>query len=362
MVSTTATGAVEINAKYLTTDAELQAFITRAQQAPWLAMDTEFVRERTYAPRLCLIQFATPDEIVLLDVLAVQHPQALAPLLTSGPLKLLHSPGQDFEALDTIGLPQIAPIFDTQVAHALLGGPAQIGYAGLLKEKLGVDLPKDQTRTDWSRRPLSPGQLEYAADDVRYLGEMYGMLQSALQAQGRDGWMDEEMTELAQPWSLPSPISLATKSRVLERLEGDEKCVFVALSLWREERARRSDKPRSWIAKDGFLNALARRQPRTLQALADIDGATPGLVRSQGKIVLQTIAEAVENCPELPREIPREQCKVVQKAVAVVAEDLGLDAAVLASRVDCEEWLRNQGGKLARGWRKVATAKALSEE
>lgn len=352
MVIPTATGAVEINAKYLTTDAELQAFIARAQQAPWLALDTEFVRERTYGPRLCLIQFATDDEIVLLDILAIQDPQALAPLLTKGPVKLLHSPGQDFEALDTLGLPQIAPIFDTQVAHALLGGPAQIGYAGLLKEKLGVDLPKDQTRTDWSRRPLSPEQLDYAADDVRYLGVLYAQLQKALQEAGRDAWMAEEMAALAMPWELPTPLSLAVKSRALERLEADEKCVFVALSIWREERARKSDKPRSWIAKDGFLSALARRQPQSLEALSNIDGATPGLVRSQGDVILQTIKSAVEKCPELPAVIPRDQCKAVQKNVAAVAEKYGLDAAVLASRADCEEWIRSRSGKVASGWRR----------
>ncbi len=318
------------------------------------------MRERTYSPQLCLLQFATPDEIVFVDALTLEDWSVLEPLLSSGPLKLLHSPGQDFEALATVGLNRLAPLFCTQMAHALLGGPPQIGYAGLVKERLGVELAKDQTRTDWSRRPLSEAQLGYAADDVRYLGELYSQLQEALDAAERSAWMDEEMAVLEQPWAFPDPLALALKSRSLERLEPNEKCVFIALSQWREERARRSDKPRSWIAKDGLLSALARRQPQTLQQLEQIDGCTPGLVRSQGEQLLELIQQAPANCPEIPAPISREQSRSLQKRLEAVAKELGIDPGILASRADCEDWLRLREGRLASGWRASVAAQALA--
>jgi len=284
----------------------------------------------------------------------------LQPLLVAGPVKLLHSPGQDFEALATVGLNQLAPMFCTQMAHALLGGPPQIGYAGLVKERLEVELAKDQTRTDWSRRPLSEAQLGYAADDVRYLGELYRMLSALLEEQGRSAWMAEEMAALEQPWSLPDPLALALKSRALERLEAAEKCVFVALSQWREARARYSDKPRSWIAKDGLLSALARRQPDSLQQMEGLEGCTPGLLRSQGEVLLKTIREAAQNCPQIPEPISRDQSRALRQQLTAIAKTHGIDPGILASRADCEDWLRARVGRLAGGWRAELAAEVLS--
>lgn len=350
-----------IDTKYLTTDAELQGFVERAERAPWLALDTEFVRERTYSPQLCLLQCATPDELVLIDTLSLRKPELLRPLLESGPVKLVHSPGQDFEALATVGLDRLAPLFCTQTAHALLGGPPQIGYAGLVEQRLGVTLAKDQTRTDWSQRPLTEAQKGYAADDVRYLDALYQQLDDALVAAGRKSWMQQEMALLEQAYAWPDPTLQALKSRNLERLEGDEPCIYIALSVWREKRAQASDKPRSWIAKDGLLSALARRRPATIQALADIDGITPGLLRSQGKVLLEIIAKAAENCPDLPVPLDRNAVKAVQQALKAVADAQNLDPAVLYSRADCEQWLREKNGRLTQGWRQTLTASALSE-
>ncbi len=318
------------------------------------------MRERTYAPQLCLLQFATADEIVFVDALTLDDWSVLQPLLVGGPVKLLHSPGQDFEALATVGLNQLAPMFCTQMAHALLGGPPQIGYAGLVKERLEVELAKDQTRTDWSRRPLSEAQLGYAADDVRYLGELYRQLTDRLEEQGRSHWMAEEMAVLEQSWALPDPLALALKSRSLERLEPAEKCVFIALSQWREARARHSDKPRSWIAKDGFLSAVARRQPGTLEELERLEGCTPGLLRNQGEVLLKTIREAPANCPDIPEPIPRETSRELQQKLTAIAKAHGIEPGILASRADCEEWLRARAGRLASGWRAELAAAALS--
>ena len=348
--------------QYLTTVGEVQDFVDHALAQPWLALDTEFVRERTYAPQLCLLQLATAERLVLVDVLAVDVVEVLRPLLEAGPVKLVHSPGQDFEALATVGLRLLCPLFDTQSAHALLGGPPQVGYAGLVKERLGLDLPKDQTRTDWSQRPLSAAQQDYAADDVRYLGTLYTQLSAALSEAGRAEWQAEDMRALEQAFALPDPWEQALRSRALERLEPVERPVYVALSVWREQRAQSTDKPRSWIAKDGLLAAIARRRPNSLDALGRIDGCTPGLLRSQGKQLLQVIETAAERCPPVPEPIPKERLKPLQKAVAERASGLGIDPSLLGSRSDLEQWLRQRSGRLAQGWRQGVCAEFLEAE
>ncbi|HEU4515730.1 MAG TPA: ribonuclease D, partial [Steroidobacteraceae bacterium] len=162
-----------------------------------LALDTEFMRERTYYPKLCLVQAASGGEIVLVDALAIADGGALAPLLAdpSRP-KLLHAARQDIEALLPLTREPLAPVFDTQQAAALLGFPAQVGYAELVRQLLGIDLAKGHARTDWTRRPLSVEQLAYAADDVRHLPALAEALDARLVAAGRRAWLDEESATL----------------------------------------------------------------------------------------------------------------------------------------------------------------------
>ncbi|MGH8130161.1 MAG: ribonuclease D, partial [Steroidobacteraceae bacterium] len=163
-----------------------------------LALDTEFVRERTYYPKLCLIQAALPGEVILIDVLAIEDGGALiAPLSDPRRLKLLHAARQDIEALLPLTGTPLAPVFDTQQGAALLGFPAQVGYAELVRQLLGVELVKGHARTDWARRPLSPEQIAYAADDVRYLPALAHALEERLAAAGRRAWLEEESAALS---------------------------------------------------------------------------------------------------------------------------------------------------------------------
>lgn len=346
--------------QYLTTPEQVQAWLQAAQAADWLAVDTEFVRESTYAPQLCLVQLAGAPGIALVDVLALGGLDPLRAALESGPRKLMHSPGQDLEAFATCGVQRIAPLFDTQTAHALLGGATQIGYAGIVEQRLGIAVDKGQTRTDWSRRPLSAAQQAYAADDVRHLAALEALLREQLEAAGRGAWMDEEMARWEQPWAPVDPLAMALRSRGLERLEPAEQRIYAALVVWREERARRADKPRSWIAKDGLLHALARRRPETLDALRAVPDLPPGLLRHQGSVLLDVVAGAPQQVPELPAPLPRAALKALQKALAEVAQGLGIEPAVLASRGDCERWLRSGEGLLAGGWRAQEAAAVLA--
>ncbi|MGH8203925.1 MAG: ribonuclease D, partial [Steroidobacteraceae bacterium] len=173
-----------------------------ARAAAWprdgsLALDTEFVRERTYYPKLCLVQLANGGDVVLVDALAFADGGALASLLgDGGHRKLLHAARQDIEALLPLTGAPVTPVFDTQQAAALLGYSAQIGYADLVRQMLGVDLAKGHARTDWARRPLSAEQLAYAADDVRYLPALAAALEEKLAAAGRSAWLEEESAAL----------------------------------------------------------------------------------------------------------------------------------------------------------------------
>ena len=182
---------------YISTYEELLAFCKRAAAFDAVAIDTEFLRERTYHARLCLVQAATPEECVDIDPIVIKDHSPLAELKADeGVIKVFHACSQDMEVLyHTLGvLP--APIFDTQVAAAFLGERMQMSYNGLVHAFCDVDLPKSESLTDWSRRPLTDLQLEYAVDDVRYLIVAYGVIMDRLGELGRVSWVTDEMRPL----------------------------------------------------------------------------------------------------------------------------------------------------------------------
>ena len=179
---------------YISTVEELQSFCTRARAFDAVAVDTEFLRERTYHPRLCLVQVATPEESVAIDPLVIEDLAPLTELLCDPKvMKVFHACSQDMEVLlFTLGaLP--TPVFDTQVAAAFIGERLQTSYNGLVHTFCGVNLPKSESLTDWSRRPLTPKQIEYALDDVRYLIQAYHAMVEELNRQGRMAWVLDEL-------------------------------------------------------------------------------------------------------------------------------------------------------------------------
>jgi ribonuclease D len=181
---------------------ELAALSTHLATQSRIGLDTEFLRERTYRAQLCLVQVATSDDALCVDPLALGSLAALAQVLVAdGVLKVMHASRQDLEVLLPVaGLTQ--PVFDTQIAASLTGLPAQVGYAEAVRRFLGQELDKSHTRTDWSRRPLSPQQIEYALDDVRYLLPLAARLQEELERLGRLAWLGEELATLADERTL----------------------------------------------------------------------------------------------------------------------------------------------------------------
>jgi ribonuclease D len=287
---------------YIADTASLVQFCEQLHGHPWLALDTEFIRERTYYPRLCLIQIATPDAIACIDPLAELDLQPLLNVLYEPKItKVLHAAQQDLEIFFHLRNSVPSPVFDTQIAATILGQGDQVGYAALAQNLLGVSLDKSQVRTDWSRRPLSPEQLSYAADDVRYLREIYRLQQDQLHARQRLDWLAEDFAKLVDPAQYrPAPQQIWQRVKGHGKLKPAQLVVLQALASWREQEAMQADKPRRWLCDDNLLFDLARLQPKDQAGLDKLRGLSDKLRQRYGTLLLEKIAEA--------RQCPRDQC------------------------------------------------------
>jgi ribonuclease D len=276
------------------------------QSDPRLALDTEFIRERTYAPVLEVVQLAAGETVVLIDAAALQG--RLGPLaeLLHDPeiLKLVHAGGQDVEILALeLGAPP-APLYDTQVAAAFAGYAVQTGYGALVQGELRVTLSKEEGFADWSRRPLTPAMREYAAGDVQYLHALHSKLDSTLRGRGRAEWAWEQMQKsLSNAAQQTPPEDLWRKIGGKLSFGGRELSILRELALWRDTEAQRRDKPRRTVIKDEPLVEIARRKPKTATALLELRGMPPGL----GERAATALAECVVRglaVPEADRPVP----------------------------------------------------------
>lgn len=287
--------------------AGLQEAAAGLAASPYLVIDTEFIRERTYYPQLCLIQIAdAAGQVLCIDPLACTDLTPLRPLLFDPAiLKVLHAARQDLEIFFHLwdGVP--TPLYDTQIAAALLGLGEQIGYAALVKEVLGIDIDKSQSRTDWARRPLSERQLHYAADDVRYLAQIYPRQRQQLEALGRLAWLDADFLELADAALYrPDPDDAWRKIKGINRLQGVQLAILRELAAWREYQAMSRDRPRRQMLSDEMVIDIARHRPRRIADLAELRGLTQGLVAAHGAALIECVERAAasskESWPRLP--------------------------------------------------------------
>ena len=333
-----------------------------------IGLDTEFLRERTYRAELCLIQVSAADDAVCVDPIAVTDLAALAsPLTAAEVVKVMHASRQDLEVLlPAVGL--VRPVFDTQIAAALAGFAAQIGYAELTRRLLGIELPKAHTRTDWSRRPLSPEQIEYAIDDVRHLVPLKLTLEEQLDKLGRLSWLAEELAQLADASALVTdPEEAWRRLKGLRGLDPSQQRLARALAAWRERRAMERNRPRGWILDDTALREMIVRVPRSLAALQTITEMPAGVVRHSGDELLACVAAAnvPDPAPALDmRQRPDPgQSALVKKLGAVnqaVATELGISPEVLATRRDLERLADgDQDIAALRGWRRAVLGEKL---
>jgi ribonuclease D len=356
----------------VTTAAELLHALERLGSGDFVALDTEFMRESTYFPKLCLIQAANAAACAVLDPLTLPD---LAPLWQflgdRRRTKVLHAARQDLEVLATATRDSAVPgpIFDTQIAAALLGHPAQIGYGSLVAERLGHSLAKGHTRTDWTRRPLTPEQLQYAEDDVRYLVPLYLDLRAALQAAGRLEWLYEETRELeGLDLHGADPDAAWRRLKGLDRLQPQQRATLKLLAQWREATAIKHDKPRGWILADDAMREIAERMPATTRDLEAVRNVPPGVVRRRGGEILELIERgradaANEAAASIPPRPQPQQIALVTKLMNLAretAQHAKINAELLATRRDVEQLVfARRTEHLLSGWRREIIGEPL---
>jgi ribonuclease D len=345
----------------VTTSTSLAELATELDACDHVGLDTEFLRERTYRAELCLVQLSSRSDACCVDPLALPDLTPLARMLTApGITKVMHASRQDVEVLFPIaGL--VRPVFDTQIAAALTGLPAQIGYGELVRRLLGTELAKSHTRTDWSRRPLSPEQIEYALDDVRYLLPLKSHLEEQLERSGRLAWLTEELHELEDTRTVVTdPEDAWLRIKGLRGLDPARERLAQLLAAWRERRAIERNRPRGWILDDTVLRDIVMQVPRSFEALAAVPEFPAGVLKHSGAELLECIRCAAVPDPPPPintRLRPDPAKTALVKKLGLLnqhlAADLGLSPEVLATRRDLEQLVdgRRDIGML-RGWRR----------
>ncbi len=349
---------------YVDNPEALRRLCERLAGVDWLALDTEFQRDKTFFSRLCLIQVAAADVVACVDPLALEDLDCLLAIVFDPAVtKVMHAAVQDLEIFYYLRGEVPKTIFDTQVAAPLLGFPEQTGYAALVSSMLGVKLSKAHTRADWTRRPLSPGQMSYAADDVRYLAQLYPRLRGTLADKRRLSWLEEDFAALSDPRRYEAdPAQAWRRVRGVERLAGERLSVLQALAAWRERTARRTNRPRNWLIRDDCLLDVARLLPETKQQLGEVRGLSDRFLARHGESVLETIDQARRTPPEGQPPPPRRsvrlnpgQSALVDALVTLVSmrgATTCLNPGVIAGRKELEQLVAGDRElPVLHGWR-----------
>ncbi|NNM75566.1 ribonuclease D [Sphingomonas sp. ID1715] len=321
----------------LITDSEsLAQLCARLAKSDFVAVDTEFMRENTYWPDLCLIQIADENEAAAIDPKADGIDlQPLLDLLVDNEevLKVFHAGGQDVEIVYNLTGKTPHPIFDTQIAAMALGQGEQIGYGNLVDSWLGIQLDKGARFTDWGRRPLDKRQIDYAIGDVTHLVKIFPMIVKRLVKQGRGDWLDEEMEKLADPANYENEPELAWLRVKVPSRKADVLGRLKALAAWREREARGKDLPRGRIVKDETLADIAAHPPREQSDLGRVRGLSASWGGNDiGARLMRALSEAR---PLGPDELPREERRPgLGREGSLVADLLKLLLKIRAREID----------------------------
>src|SRR5579859_2742901 len=352
----------------ITTTAAVAAFCEQIQGEPFVAVDTEFMRETTYWPKLCLIQAATPSVEAVIDPLAadIDLSPFLALMADQSIEKVFHAARQDVEIFSNLGsIP--TPLFDTQIAGMAAGFGEQIAYDALVRQMLKVDLDKSSRFTDWARRPLSEAQLVYAIADVTHLARLYPILRGRLEDTGRLAWVTAEMRAMTDPALYDVEPENAWKRLRPRRHTAKYLSVFRAVAAWRERTAQARDQPRGRILKDEAIDELATQAPLDADGLDRLRSVPKGFAGSRfGPELLEAIREAVKNADTYAPQVIRNASPASPSAGAVVellkvllkarAEDADVASKLIATVSDLEKIANddNADTPALQGWRREA--------
>lgn len=360
---------VDTTPVWIDTAEQLAELCARLRTQGAVALDTEFMRSRTFYPLPALVQLGDGKRCYLIDNLAIEDLEPLRDLLLdTRVVKIMHSCSEDLETLDRLlgAIPE--PIFDTQIAAAITGMRAGMGYAATVSELLQIELPKSETRSDWLQRPLSESQKNYAALDVAWLPLVYALLLKKLREQDRLDWLQEDCNALVEAARNPEPFDeYYRKVKGAWRLRQDQLAVLQDLCAWREREARARNMPRNHLLKENVCMSLAQAMPKYLATLSQpgLEGKT---LRKYGETLLEIIAAAGERQdkpPRLTQPLNREQGEVLKALRADVnawAEAAGLPAEILVRKKELEILVQAENPELEGrlcGWRREVVGEPL---
>jgi len=364
-----------MNKTFLTIENEedLGKLCEQLKGSDWLAVDTEFERTKTYYPELCLIQVANADIAAIIDPIAINNLESFFEILYDQSItKVFHSAHQDLEIFLHLKGSVPTPVFDTQIAAPLLGYAEQIGYGKLVQQTSGIELGKAFTRSDWKFRPLKKGQLEYAINDVIYLGLIYVEFVEKLEKLNRSYWLEKDFSALGNADRYqPDPEHVWKKISESKKLKGEKLAVLQKLAAWREVTARKENRPRNWLVKDDAIVDMAQLLPEDMNELLRIKNIQERFLKKYGEVLLEIIHKARNNTPEpLAKTIRREKLTGQQEAMvdalsAIVRLQAGIhemNPNALASRKELQAFVQNQNESvLLSDWRKQLIGEALSD-
>ena len=294
----------------ITTTEALAAFCARLAKHDFVTVDTEFLRETTYWPELCLIQMAGPDDEGIVDPMAkgLDLKPFFELMADTSVIKVFHAARQDIEIVVKLGDLVPHPIFDTQVAAMVCGFGESISYDQLVSRITGAPIDKSSRFTDWSRRPLTDKQLDYALADVTHLRDVYLELVSRLEAEGRGDWVADEMAVLEARSTYEIEPADAWKRLKMRVKKPAELCVLQHVAAWREREAKSRNVPRGRVIKDDAIYEIAQQQPRDAEALSRLRTIPRGWERSQqGATLVEIVNEALETPKEAMPRLPRQK-------------------------------------------------------
>lgn len=349
------------------TTAELKAACDIFAKSDFVTVDTEFLRESTFWPQLCLIQIASPDHEALVDPLAkgLDLKPFFDLMADASVVKVFHAARQDLEIIHHLGGIIPHPLFDTQVAAMVCGFGDSVSYDQLVQKITGKHIDKSSRFTDWSHRPLSQKQLDYALADVTHLRDIYASLKAELEREGRAHWLEDEMAVLETPETYDlHPDDAWTRMKMRVR-KPSELAVLMKVTAWREREARNRDVPRGRILKDDAIYEIAQQQPRDSEALGKLRTVPRGWERSaSGAAIIAAVNEALaipkEELPKIakpyqPNEGTQSAVELLKVLLKLTAEREGVAAKIIANTDDLEK-IASEGEKAdvaaMHGWRK----------
>jgi len=347
------------------TTGELAAACARFVEQPFVTVDTEFLRETTYYPLLCVAQIASVDEAIVIDTLA--EGLDLAPFLelmaNKHVVKVFHAARQDIEIVWHMAKLIPHPIFDTQVAAMVLGYGDSISYDQLVQRVTGGHIDKSNRFTDWSRRPLSDAQLVYAVSDVTHLRDIYTRLKDELEKRGRIDWVSDEMDVLTSPETYRAEPENAWRRLRTRVRKPKELAVLMEIAAWREREAQERDVPRGRVLKDEVLGDIATQAPTTIERLGNMRSIPKGFERSRwGQDIIEAVQRGLERDPKTLPALERQRqsantsatVELLKVLLRMTSERHGVAAKVIATGDDLEAIANDDNADVPalKGWRR----------